>query len=150
MFSYVPISASRDMLYASQICYLTAQCPFGWYTNRSERLVLLGSKQRWRFGVSTIYKWLSFWIQMDLSFNSLIAVFCFPSSVTTLPFAVLNSLSTARGLEMLNLSFLLFRYSYCTLTTGILANQGSEGLRALLKNAYFLTKNNYKIVFNFN
>ncbi|XP_043096987.1 protein transport protein Sec16B isoform X2 [Puntigrus tetrazona] len=37
--------ASRDMLYASQICYLTAQCPFGWYTNRSERLVLLGSKQ---------------------------------------------------------------------------------------------------------
>ncbi|XP_016093636.1 protein transport protein Sec16B [Sinocyclocheilus grahami] len=37
--------ASRDMLYASQICYLTAQCSFGWYTNRSERLVLLGSKQ---------------------------------------------------------------------------------------------------------
>ncbi|KAK2889126.1 hypothetical protein Q8A67_014501 [Cirrhinus molitorella] len=37
--------ASRDMLYASQICYLTAQCPFGWYTNKSERLVLLGSKQ---------------------------------------------------------------------------------------------------------
>ncbi|XP_050968693.1 protein transport protein Sec16B isoform X2 [Labeo rohita] len=37
--------ASRDMLYASQICYLTAQCPFGWYTNKSERLVLLGSRQ---------------------------------------------------------------------------------------------------------
>lgn len=139
VFSYVLISASRDMLYASQICYLTAQCPFGWYTNRSERLVLLCSKQRWRSGVSTkISKWLSSWIQMALSFNSLIAVFCFPSSVTTLPFAVLNSLSTARGLEMLNLSFLLFRYSYCTLTTGILANQGSEGLKALLKNAYIL------------
>ncbi|XP_016329079.1 protein transport protein Sec16B isoform X3 [Sinocyclocheilus anshuiensis] len=45
VFSYVLLSASRDMLYASQICYLTAQCPFGWYTNRSERLVLLGSKQ---------------------------------------------------------------------------------------------------------
>ncbi|XP_056315797.1 protein transport protein Sec16B isoform X3 [Danio aesculapii] len=37
--------ASRDMLFASHICYLTAQCPFGWYKNRSERLVLLGSKQ---------------------------------------------------------------------------------------------------------
>ncbi|CAM4624033.1 unnamed protein product [Leuciscus chuanchicus] len=41
--------ASRDMLYASQICYLIAQCPFGWYKNSSERLVLLGSKQSAQF-----------------------------------------------------------------------------------------------------
>ncbi|XP_051567409.1 protein transport protein Sec16B isoform X2 [Myxocyprinus asiaticus] len=36
--------ASRGLLYASHICYLTAHSPFGWYKNRSERLVLLGSK----------------------------------------------------------------------------------------------------------
>ncbi|XP_077055066.1 protein transport protein Sec16B isoform X3 [Siphateles boraxobius] len=41
--------ASRDMLYASQICYLIAQCPFGWYNNSSDRLVLLGSKQSAQF-----------------------------------------------------------------------------------------------------
>ncbi|XP_067315638.1 protein transport protein Sec16B isoform X2 [Pseudorasbora parva] len=41
--------ASRDMLYASHICYLIAQCPFGWYKTKSERLVLLGSKQSIQF-----------------------------------------------------------------------------------------------------
>lgn len=68
-FKYVFFSASRDMLYASQICYLTAQCPFGWYKNRSERLVLLSSKQRWRFNVnSNISEWLCSWYEFKWLF----------------------------------------------------------------------------------
>ncbi|XP_028856683.1 protein transport protein Sec16B isoform X2 [Denticeps clupeoides] len=35
--------ASRGMLHAAHICYITARTPFGAYMSRSERLVLLGS-----------------------------------------------------------------------------------------------------------
>ncbi|KAI4897780.1 hypothetical protein NFI96_034149, partial [Prochilodus magdalenae] len=35
--------ASKGLLHAAHICYLTAHSPFGWYTNRAQRLVLLGS-----------------------------------------------------------------------------------------------------------
>ncbi|XP_062411345.1 protein transport protein Sec16B [Sardina pilchardus] len=35
--------ASRGQLHAAHICYLTARTPFGVYTNKAERLVLLGS-----------------------------------------------------------------------------------------------------------
>ncbi|XP_031430417.1 protein transport protein Sec16B [Clupea harengus] len=35
--------ASRGQLHAAHICYLTAHSPFGVYTNKAERLVLLGS-----------------------------------------------------------------------------------------------------------
>ncbi|XP_017570444.2 protein transport protein Sec16B isoform X1 [Pygocentrus nattereri] len=35
--------ASRGLLHAAHICYLTAHSPFGWYTNKAQRLVLLGS-----------------------------------------------------------------------------------------------------------
>ncbi|XP_072539067.1 protein transport protein Sec16B [Salminus brasiliensis] len=35
--------ASRGFLHAAHICYLTAHVPFGWYSNKAQRLVLLGS-----------------------------------------------------------------------------------------------------------
>ncbi|XP_053086096.1 protein transport protein Sec16B isoform X3 [Pangasianodon hypophthalmus] len=35
--------ASRGLLHAAHICYLTAHTPFGWYTNKAQRLVLLSS-----------------------------------------------------------------------------------------------------------
>ncbi|KAI5109280.1 protein transport protein Sec16B isoform X2 [Silurus meridionalis] len=35
--------ASRGLLHAAHICYLTAHTSFGWYSNKAERLVLLGS-----------------------------------------------------------------------------------------------------------
>uniref|UniRef100_W5LC40 Protein transport protein sec16 n=1 Tax=Astyanax mexicanus TaxID=7994 RepID=W5LC40_ASTMX len=35
--------ASRGLLHAAHICYLTAHSPFGWYSNKAQRLVLLGS-----------------------------------------------------------------------------------------------------------
>ncbi|XP_066521121.1 protein transport protein Sec16B [Hoplias malabaricus] len=35
--------ASRGLLHAAHICYLTAHSPFGWYTNKADRLVLFGS-----------------------------------------------------------------------------------------------------------
>ncbi|XP_076846625.1 protein transport protein Sec16B isoform X2 [Brachyhypopomus gauderio] len=37
--------ASRGLLNAAHICFLLAGLPFGWYTNRTHRLVLLGSTQ---------------------------------------------------------------------------------------------------------
>ncbi|XP_062853378.1 protein transport protein Sec16B [Trichomycterus rosablanca] len=35
--------ASRGLLHAAHICYLTAHTPFSWYNNKTHRLVLLGS-----------------------------------------------------------------------------------------------------------
>ncbi|XP_053355614.1 protein transport protein Sec16B [Clarias gariepinus] len=35
--------ASRGLLHAAHICYLTAHTPFGWYTNKAQHLVLLSS-----------------------------------------------------------------------------------------------------------
>ncbi|XP_060775695.1 protein transport protein Sec16B isoform X2 [Neoarius graeffei] len=35
--------ASRGLLHAAHICYLTAHAPFGWYTNKTQHLVLLSS-----------------------------------------------------------------------------------------------------------
>ncbi|XP_017335824.1 protein transport protein Sec16B isoform X1 [Ictalurus punctatus] len=37
------ILASRGLLHAAHICYLTARTPFGWYTNKTQHLVLLSS-----------------------------------------------------------------------------------------------------------
>ncbi|XP_012990575.2 protein transport protein Sec16B isoform X1 [Esox lucius] len=37
--------ASRGLLHAAHICYLTAYAPFGTYTAKTERLVLLGNSQ---------------------------------------------------------------------------------------------------------
>ncbi|XP_030647415.1 protein transport protein Sec16B [Chanos chanos] len=42
--------ASRGLLHAAHICYLTAHVPFGVYTNKTERLVLLGSSNSLPFG----------------------------------------------------------------------------------------------------
>ncbi|XP_020487698.2 protein transport protein Sec16B isoform X2 [Labrus bergylta] len=41
--------ASKDLVYASHICYLTASVPFGLFTQKAERLVLLGSSHRQSF-----------------------------------------------------------------------------------------------------
>uniref|UniRef100_A0A3Q3E1W9 Protein transport protein sec16 n=1 Tax=Labrus bergylta TaxID=56723 RepID=A0A3Q3E1W9_9LABR len=41
--------ASKDLVYASHICYLTASVPFGLFTQKAERLVLLGSSHRFLY-----------------------------------------------------------------------------------------------------
>ncbi|KAF7203837.1 protein transport protein Sec16B [Nothobranchius furzeri] len=42
--------ASRGLIHAAHVCYLTAGVPFGLFTNNAERLVLLGSSHRQTFG----------------------------------------------------------------------------------------------------
>ncbi len=39
-------AASKGLLYAAHVCYLTAGVPFGGFTQKAERLVLLGSSHR--------------------------------------------------------------------------------------------------------
>ncbi|XP_047442641.1 protein transport protein Sec16B [Mugil cephalus] len=41
--------ASRGLVHAAHVCYLTASVPFGVFTQKAERLVLLGSSQRQPF-----------------------------------------------------------------------------------------------------
>ncbi|XP_060723814.1 protein transport protein Sec16B [Tachysurus vachellii] len=41
--------ASRGLLHAAHICYLMAHTPFGWYTNKSQHLVLLSSNHNTSF-----------------------------------------------------------------------------------------------------
>ncbi|KAK2836011.1 hypothetical protein Q5P01_016495 [Channa striata] len=41
--------ASRGLVYAAHVCYLTASVPFGVFTHKAERLVLLGSSHRQSF-----------------------------------------------------------------------------------------------------
>nr|XP_046248444.1 protein transport protein Sec16B-like [Scatophagus argus] len=41
--------ASKGLLHAAHVCYLTASVPFGVFTQKSERLVLLGSSHRQPF-----------------------------------------------------------------------------------------------------
>lgn len=40
-------AASRGLIYAAHVCYLTAGTPFGVFTQKAERLVLLSSSHRW-------------------------------------------------------------------------------------------------------
>lgn len=40
-------AASKGLIHAAHVCYLTASVPFGVFTQKSERLVLLGSNHRW-------------------------------------------------------------------------------------------------------
>ncbi|XP_068176356.1 protein transport protein Sec16B isoform X2 [Antennarius striatus] len=42
--------ASKGLLHAAHVCYLTADVPFGVFTQKAERLVLLGSNHRRPFG----------------------------------------------------------------------------------------------------
>ncbi|XP_030584015.1 protein transport protein Sec16B [Archocentrus centrarchus] len=42
--------ASRGLVHAAHVCYLTASVPFGAFTQKAERLVLLGSSHRKSFG----------------------------------------------------------------------------------------------------
>ncbi|KAF3691320.1 Protein transport protein Sec16B Regucalcin gene promoter region-related protein p117 [Channa argus] len=41
--------ASRGLIHAAHVCYLTASVPFGVFTHKAERLVLLGSSHRQSF-----------------------------------------------------------------------------------------------------
>uniref|UniRef100_A0A3Q1HZ22 Protein transport protein sec16 n=1 Tax=Anabas testudineus TaxID=64144 RepID=A0A3Q1HZ22_ANATE len=41
--------ASRGLVHAAHVCYLTASVPFGVFTNKAERLVLVGSSHRQPF-----------------------------------------------------------------------------------------------------
>ncbi|XP_039985479.1 protein transport protein Sec16B isoform X2 [Xiphias gladius] len=41
--------ASRGLIHAAHVCYLTASAPFGAFTQKAERLVLLGSSHRQSF-----------------------------------------------------------------------------------------------------
>lgn len=40
-------AASKGLLHAAHVCYLTASAPFGVFTQKADRLVLLGSSHRW-------------------------------------------------------------------------------------------------------
>lgn len=40
-------AASRGLLHAAHVCYLTASVPFGAFTQKEARMVLLGSSHRW-------------------------------------------------------------------------------------------------------
>lgn len=42
----LPRAASRGLIHAAHVCYLTASVPFGVFTNKAERLVLVGSSHR--------------------------------------------------------------------------------------------------------
>lgn len=39
-------AASKGLLHAAHVCYLTASVPFGVFTQKTDRLVLLGSSHR--------------------------------------------------------------------------------------------------------
>lgn len=39
-------AASKGLLHAAHVCYLTANAPFGVFTRKADRLVLLGSSHR--------------------------------------------------------------------------------------------------------
>lgn len=44
---FVGFAASKGLLHAAHLCYLTAGVPFGTFTHKADRLVLLGSSHRW-------------------------------------------------------------------------------------------------------
>lgn len=46
LFVLAPL-ASKGLLQGAHLCYLTAGVPFGTFTHKSDRLVLLGSSHRW-------------------------------------------------------------------------------------------------------
>lgn len=68
-----PCAASRGLIHAAHVCYLTASVPFGVFTQKAERLALLGSSHRWAViqtcchsSVQVLFIWL-YW-QHELNF----------------------------------------------------------------------------------
>lgn len=43
----LPRAASKGLVHAAHVCYLTASVPFGGFMQKADRLVLLGSSHRW-------------------------------------------------------------------------------------------------------
>lgn len=48
-------AAFKGLLHAAHVCYLTAGVPFGAFTQKADRLVLLGSSHRWAVLVPPVY-----------------------------------------------------------------------------------------------